>query len=109
MISVAFEGLNPYRRKIMINGDLHHIDTLELSGDTDPQTGSTVFNNFIIQRTDNANEFFLGSYRGVHSFFNGFIYAFEYSTIPIYQQCVLDSCTWCASPFDSCMSMCGPD
>jgi len=48
MISVAFNGFDPYQRKIMINGDVHHIDTLELSGDIDPQTGSTDFNNFIV-------------------------------------------------------------
>jgi len=62
LITLEFDSYHDYERCVKIDGDIYHCDEHD--------------NEIHLVQRASGNEFFLGSYRGVHNFFEGFIYGF---------------------------------
>jgi hypothetical protein len=94
-LNVVYTGNTPYTREIWLDNVKHSTDSLDADV-------------FLVQRM-HSNEFFLGSYRGVHNFFSGFIYGFEYGLVEPHAWDNMDG--WCAHYVcdNICQSMCDWD
>jgi hypothetical protein len=93
LVTMSYSNNENYTRTISINGELYHTDSLDNAV-------------YLVQR-ESGNEFFLGSYRGVHNFYEGFIYGFEFSSSgPIAYDTT--GCAW-ATCGGQCPSMCNYD
>jgi len=92
VVSLDFKADDPYSRTVSIDGNLYATDNLQ--------------NHLYLVQHEAAlaNEFYLGSYRGVHNFFEGFIFGFEYSAAATITLSNTD-CAWYLCG-DSCPSMC---
>jgi hypothetical protein len=94
LISLAYDSNEDYERCMSINGtEFDECDELD--------------NAVVLVQRASGNEFFLGSYRGVHNFFEGFIYGFEYSASSEIAYSTT-GCAW-ATCNGACPSMCNWD